>query len=270
MKPKQFKEFGLFVCFAIFLIACDKPKAKIPAEEPTVTTEMANGFPDNKEKIHGYFYAANTLFSTLNRSRYLYAVFGDPARDLMQNFNHVANTTRNGGQQNSGNVNVGAVSFNDYQINPSGLAAYYSNNSVSVLDVSTKWRTDGNGSFKPVDLNVPRGFPTVNVTGSYSLSLSKEFKVDVSGIFGNYDSLAVIVSRVSSYFSPYNSVSKTISASDPSLVTFKPAEMATALTNTGYGSIIFSGFNYSHKTAEDHVYVFELSTQTALTLTISP
>lgn len=198
MNLKDFKRYELFLCLAILLLSCDKSAPKIPEEppeDPKVTTELAYGFPEHKQKINGYLYAAHSKGPEQNTYTFLYAAFGDPRRNLMSSYNHRTNQPiLNTGVTAAGNVTVGAVTYNSRALDQDPSAIYRSVSTTSTVDNSAPhWSTMGNGSFKPLDIRLSREFPAVNVPASFSWSKSQDFRIDLSEMASNYDSAGVFL-----------------------------------------------------------------------------
>lgn len=214
---------------------------------------------------------ANLIYLHNQRSRYGFATFGDPGRDLKTNYdciNNQINYSRRG--PNFGNINIGTVRFNESRLNSVDSITYSYSANLNVFDNSVRWQTTGNGSLKPLDVTIPGGFPFVNVTKDYSLSLKEDFTLDISGLAGNYDSLVVVLSDFGNEKPNDGSVKKTISDPNSSTVTFASSDMTAALSPSQYGSLRLRAYNYSNKTLENKVYLFELSSHAIVSLTISP
>jgi len=271
--PKNLAGF-VFSCNIVFLASCNKNKATtLPADPEPVTTDIANGLPDNPKKINGYAFAENVITynnGSPNPYVYLMALFGDPARNLIANYDHFTNSQRPISVSNDReNVSVGTLSFNGVPLYNGGSVIYQQNSTMSnVIYNSANWLSDGNLSFKPINTAIPRGFPIINhstmLPTTYSISLSKDFSIDFSNFISNYDSVSVSLS--SSSFSQYQ-IKKTLSSASNS-ITFSKTELSVLYTTT-YGNITFAAFNYSNKIIEDKIYVFELSNRINMTLVIS-
>jgi len=264
----------VLICNLAFFISCNKNKAITPPADPEpVTTDITNGLPDDPRKINGYFYAGNAvnIYSGNNSiGVYEYAVFGDPSRNLMANYNHLTNTSRFSGNQNDvGNVSDGDLFFNGMMIGSAGNTNYMQSNSYGgSSNSSAHWVSSGNLSFKPIDLTVPRGFPTIIQPAytTYSLNRGADLTINFSNFISNYDSICVALSDYGSTGAQYK-IRKAISSGVNS-ITISQTELSV-LSTTSYGNITFAAFNYSNKIIEDKIYVFELSNRINMTLVIS-
>jgi hypothetical protein len=255
----QFYHANLIItCFvAIAITGCNKNKDKTPEPPPRVTTEIRSGLPDNSSSINGYLYADYwENYYSGQKNMTTYCVFRDPAKNIMQNFNHYTGYSLF--TQNGGNINVGnQIDFNgrDMNISNSGNAiSYYSN----MIDYGTGqpnyaayWSTEGNGIFKPIKSYVPRGFPKVTTQSSYTVSLNSDFTLDINSLVSNYDSLYV---KMGNYGS--NSLTKRLKSGTTTL-TFTRAELSNFYPGSNT-QISFYAFNYSNQIIEDKIYVFEL------------
>ena len=170
----------MFLCHVTFLNSCSKNKTTTPIGDPApVTTNIANGLPENTKKINGYLYAGNVinLYSAGTQSYVLlYAIFGDPTRNLMGNYDHFTNLQKNTSNINDrSNISVGKLSFNGETVTSSGNLLYTQNsNSSNSLNYSSNWSSDGNLSFKPLNVSIARGIPVIHppsttITYSYSI-----------------------------------------------------------------------------------------------------
>ena len=263
-----------FLFAFIFLISCKKDKTLTVVDPPPVTTEIANGLPANPKKINGYLYAScvSSIYSGSGNtysSQYRFAAFGDPARNLISGYNHYSNITSfNTPTTDMANVSVGDLNFNGVLINSGGSTSYQSSTYTNSPDYTAHWVSEGNLSFKPLDLLVSRGFPVISIlfgATSYALNLNNDFKFDLNNVaISNYDSVAI---GVSDYTTNGYKIKKMVSGLSNS-VTFTQSELRV-LSSTNNGNIIFYAFNYSTKIIEDKVYVFELLTRVNVQLIIS-
>lgn len=277
MKKILKNPLGLVLIFSLtFFISCNKNKTTTtPADPEPITTDMANGLPDNPKKINGYAFAqtlVNLNSGNTNGFVYLFAMFGDPTRNLIANYDHFSNNQRSVNSTNDrGNVSVGDLSFNGLMLNNFGSVVYQqTSNFASSLNYAN-WHSDGNLSFKPLNLSVARGFPAIkqpsaSATSSYSIGISKDLTITFSDFISNYDSVCVTMNDYSSGSNGYK-IRKTVSSVSNS-ITFSQTELSV-LNTTPYGNINFVAYNYSNKTIEDKIYVFELSNRLNMTLVIS-
>lgn len=260
------KKLAFIPVFALLVLACDKKKTSTSTPS-AVTTELADGLPDNFRAINGYFCGdarTNYSGSYTTASLTFYAAFADPARNLMANFNPITDQILfNNNNGNAGNVSVGSVFISGMQVPSSSFFTnefhYFNNNSGTQqnFNYSPQISMQGNGTFKPMNLSVKRGYPKISLASStsYSLSLSQNFVVDVGPIASNYDSLTVSLG----YSGANGNLRKTIASGNTTTITFTSAELSNAGLYPGNNyTINFMGFNYSNITVEDKVYVFEL------------
>ena len=255
----------LVAIILLSLFSCDKNKDKVPDEETLVTTELSNGIGANTSKIHGYLYAS--IKKSISGGNYIYyylrafACFGDPARNLMSNFEHYSDNTLFFGSENQPNVTVGTVKFSNIQIGSKGSTTYnYSNNQSNPFGATSPiWDTEGNGPFKPFDVTVKRGFPQINLTvNGDTISRNTDFTINMANFISNYDSVVVKI------YSGSITITKRISSASNTL-TFKKEEFASFYT---YANISYMAFNYSNMTVENKAYIFELSNKLEMPLII--
>ncbi len=255
------------LCCTILLIACKKEKVSELSAEPSVTTEIRNGFPNDLSLINGYFYASNTIFapSTLGYRLMVFGALHDPASNIVAGFDHVSDAMTAG----PGNVAIGSISINDLWINPTTTgnfsAFYYSN--ATIYDTArtiAHWKTEGNGSFKGFDLKIPRGFPVLKYTFSnttYTCSLKDGYLLNIQDKASNYDSLVISLGN------SFKSIKKRL-IPGASSVFFNSNELS-ALTSA-YGNLNIYAYNYSTKTIENVTYLFELSSKIQVSMQFVP
>ncbi len=159
----------LLVSTAIITIGCKK-KTVVKEEVLPVNTELINGLP-NWKKQNGY------LFSIFSRSQYAnssnnptygytqYALFNDPEKIIAQSINH---TIINFYPNFLANISVGKVTHNNNvlaQTNGGSSVTYYKNNSGQIINnnTPTTWTTEGNQSFKPLNITIARGYPVIPI-----------------------------------------------------------------------------------------------------------
>jgi hypothetical protein len=266
----------------LLLSSCKKdkteptPTPEQPAVVAPATTDMANGMPSNKKTLNGYLYAGyevdyNGLVSTNIFNSF--AVFADPARDLAANYDHQKDKITNGGSANVGNVTVGDVSF-------SGNTLFHSASNTSTdisrlitsanFDYGTRWTTQGTTNFKALDLLVTRGFPLIANQSSVDIvSISQGFTVNLTNFISNSDSVTVRVSNFASK-NGFSGIQKTVASSASASIVFTSAELSSVLAANQPGYIFYRAFNYSNKTVENKVYLFELSNKLERKLTVNP
>jgi hypothetical protein len=249
----------------VFLSSCEKKKT-IAETPPTITTNLASGLLENPSSINGYVYASQTNNSSSSNYSYYYAVFGDPARNLMINYNHFNDQIGNSGFNNAdrGNVQVGSnITIAGYNITAQVIQSsgsfgevHYFNFISNSFNTNASIRTDGNGSFKPLNFTISRGYPKILTSSStqFTANVKQNYNLDISNLISNFDSLIV---RISSNGSPYINVMKNVVAGAKT-ITFSSQELS-GVSQGSYLNLYFQAFNYSNITIEDKRYIFELA-----------
>ena len=164
---------------------------------------------NNKNKyihIEREKYYSQRVYLTFSLSYFYsfkYAAFSDPARNLLVPYNHYSNN-KNFSNNNVGigNIDVGIISLNGTTVNKniqSNFEVYYGqnfNNNVSFLNLNANWLSEGNKTFKPLNIIINKGHPIIAVNSfSISTTISKNtnFTVNIGNNVTNYDSLIVIL-----------------------------------------------------------------------------
>lgn len=248
------------------LAGCKKTSTSTTNPATPANTDLANGLPKDAQSINGYFYANSTSnFGSMYINGY--CVLHDEPTDLMPNYNHYTDQQTFSGTGNLGNIQVGNVSFNNTTLFESnnGVNSIFYNFSNTIgngsIPSTATWKTDGNGSFKALNLNVSRGFPKINYTTSIPgtiitftmSSTNASSTIDLSNIVSNYDSLVVVLGG---QFSSYGV--KKFLKSPANTVTFTRDEI---LSNGSGSQFQIMAYNYSNKTVQNRLYVFELSSK---------
>jgi hypothetical protein len=250
------------LCLVLAFCSCTKKKKNQEESLTPKNTELKNGFPENVNAIDGYLYSSVT---TNYYSSYdfidNYCAFNEPSTNLTAGYDHFVNTFN----VFTGNISVGNfVLFNNTSnlfSNNNGTRLVYSN-STSVQSnsmINPNWKFNGNGPFFKMDLNITRNFPIFTFfynsgTNVYdTVKISKGFSYDVSKNISNYDSVVVNIYT-------NNKTIKKAAGADASTISFSSSELnATFGTNSYYGNTRIMAFNYSNKTINGKVYLFELS-----------
>lgn len=267
---KLLKINSLSIIALLFLFSCAKKEK--PYEQPAViNTELSDGFPENIKAVNGYLYSGVQTYqystSSTNLYTFAYAAFSDPARNLLVPYNHYSNTKNFSNNVGSGNIDVGNVSLNATTVNKntqSNFEVYYGqnfSNNVSFFNLNANWLSEGNKTFKPLNVTINKGHPTIAVNSigiGNSISKSTDFTVNIGTNVTNYDSLIVILEDGN-----FNSKIRKIVPKNSLSVTFTPQEMSF-LNNTSYGKFGIYAYNYSNMTINSKVLVFELSNQYVL------
>lgn len=253
----------------LLLTACQKPKPK-PAPEPEetpVTTDLQEGIPTSLV-VNGYLYAnANSPAGSGNVSVRCHAVFSDPTRSLPGGFDHYNNVER----QRLGNISVGDVVFNGEFLNEFNNETDLSYNLFTnsfTFSYEASWNSQGNGTFKPLQQELPRGFPRINSSAiPLSLKRSENLVFNASALCTSYDSLVVMLTGLGGSSSPR--LRKAIFKSEAQLV-FTSAELSSFLSSNQLSTQcqVF-GFNYAHRMIENKSYLFELSDKIFRTISVT-
>jgi hypothetical protein len=249
-------------CLVLLVYSCKKKDDKAETPSEPVNTELQPGLPEKSKSLSGYLFAIRQKTNTYINSTLtlkLYAAFNDPAANLIASYDHL-NTNRVfsvSGQ--AGNIIVGPVQFGSTGMQPSNLGtiAFYNTTTMKTDSdpVETFWATNGNKTFKPFIQDVSRGFPQLGNTMNaalISISLGQGYTLDplAAGI-SNYDSLMVRINGNSF-------ASKTKRVGRGTAVVFTTNDLAGFYSGQNTNMLI-AAFNYSHKTIEDKLHVFELA-----------
>lgn len=249
--------------------ACDKKEDKKP-EEKVVNTEIRRGFPENPRKINGYLYAANSEYingSSVYTQLSVNAFFGDPPRDFLGSFDHHTDQMRFISGDNTPNVSVGTLSYNENILG--GVNSTFYSRTFTIYNPGVPeahWVSEGNKTFLPMDITVPGGFPVLNqqAVNSYSvISKNQDFVLDFSKFISNCDSVAVTFGTQGSF----GYIRKTAKFSDGQ-ISFSKEEISDVASV--YSSVVqYAGYNYSTKTTNNKIFVFELGSKIRLYTTFS-
>lgn len=256
--PYQTNKLLAVLLILLVFVCCRKKPAPVQ-EEIIVNTEMKNGLPADPKKINGYLFAGHLLLSASNYTALnMFASFADPQKNLIAGYDHLFNSVIFN-LAKSGNIDVGEVSFLSMIVHKnlfSNSLSYSTQNSTQVLPpFQAAWVTEGNRSFDPLNLTVPRGLPVNNVQSTAdTLSISQNYIFDVSQHFSNYDSAMVMM-----YYggAPWSLVPKRAGAETGAIKFFK--EDFSGITPHTSGYMYYYAFNYSHQVISDKMYVFELA-----------
>lgn len=246
----------IFLLAVLFVVSCIKDDVKLPDEPELVNTEMNNGLPANSESCNGYLYASYFLNQN-NAYIFAHSTYRDPGANLISAYNHyVDQELFTSHSEVRGNVRVGDVKFNGNFLGETnsgvGISYRLTNTNNAVLgDGSAHWQTAGNGSFRSLDEHVTRGFPKILYPSTtQTVSISKDYIIEIKNITANFDSLIVSIGNVGSQ------IRKKAVAGDQ-FIKFTKEELYSC--GLGAENIYFYAFNYSNRTINSKVYVFELS-----------
>lgn len=251
------------LCLVFAFCSCNKKKKNQEESVTPIDTELKNGFPENVNAIDGYMYSSVT---SNNYSSYdmidNYCAFNEPATNLTFGYDH---STDNNGSVILGNISVGSITFSNFMTlfsNVTGGNRLNYSSSTTVQNFTTinpSWKFNGNGPFSKMDLNITRNYPiftSMSSSGTVvydTVNINKGYSYDVSKDISNYDSVVVSI----------NSNNKTIkraTGNGASIINFSSNELNTVFgTNSYYGSMNVMAYNYSNKTINKRVYLFELS-----------
>ena len=256
----------LIINASLLLFSCNKKEKAI--EEPApINKALSDGFPENIKVINSYLYSCVQTYqysSTIYYYSFSYAAFTDPAKNLLSTYNHYSNNKNFSSNGGGGNIDVGNVTLNGSFVSknfPSNIEVYYrqnSNNNVNFLNLNAYWTSEGNKTFKSIDVIINKGHPTIavnNLAISNSISKNTDYTINIGNNITNYDSLIVILEDGS-----WNGrIRKTVPKNTTSL-TFTTQEMSI-LNNTSNGKFNIYAYNYSNMTVDNKINVFELSNQ---------
>jgi hypothetical protein len=265
----------------LLLIACKKTPKPVIDDETPVTTEMKQGLPPDMNAINGYFYSAYKITASnnsTNTTMYGFAGFGEPARRISANYDPYYDNTIFPITKNQANVHVGEITLNDSYMmshssfnnqNPPFLYNFYQNlynYSLTATPPSPSWKTEGNGSFKPVDVTLPIKYPALQFPVLNSVSKTSTLTVNLNQVFPNgYDSAMV---ALTDYNYSYGSIKKLVARGD-SIVRFIPSDMYIFGTSS-YGYIQVHGYNYCHQEIQGKMHVFALGSKYMKYVNITP
>jgi hypothetical protein len=255
--------FSLAALWALFLVSCDKDDTAVPEEKKVVNTELASGICPQPDKVNGFLFLSmnntgSAGYPSFNMTAC--AAFRDPAKNAMQGFNH---RTGSSGFVSSatGVVQVGQVRVGAMALFQSSF--FYNGQSTEQSPTSPHWRSDGNKTFVPLNVEVARGYPLITYTNSTSVTLSRSqgWALDLSNFGSNYDSVAVSFSAGGML----PSLSKCVGRGAGE-IRFSAEEIADL--DSYYYTLIIHACNYSHITLNNKVYLFELGRNINTTATI--
>jgi hypothetical protein len=262
---------GLLVIIMQPFTGCKKEPVPEPEKHTPLTTDLAAGMPPDPKRINGYLYMCQKVFR--NGSSYysqliMTAGFGDPSRNLMAGYNYVTDQpVIVTDPEHRRNVSVGRVTCNSAVM---GNANNINYTYIQQLDTllfreNADWGIEGNGSFVPFKLRLPRATPEViSSSHDFSLQISAGYTLDVSDLLINFDSAGVLFSYPNSFPPVYKSI-----VNPGTVVTFSPGELSYLINRT-FCNVTVMGFNYCHKTIEDKIYVFESAAKLERFMTIKP
>jgi hypothetical protein len=258
-------------CLALLVVSCKKKDDKVATPPEPVNTELQPGLPEKSRSVNGYLFAIrqkNNTYSYNTLTVKLYAAFNDPATNVIASYDHVSTDQAffSGGQ--AGNIIVGTVQFGSTGMQPSnfGNRAFYSTSTIKNDSdpVETFWAINGNKSFRPFIQDITRGFPQPGNTMNVSpilISLGQGYTFDPSAAgISNYDSLIVKINSSSN-------VTKRVGRG--TAVAFTSNDLSRFYAG-GYATMLIAAFNYSHKTIEDKLYVFEMASSSLRSVNFTP
>jgi hypothetical protein len=267
MKKLDLKNQLIFLGIVLCAFSCKKETPKVEEPEP-VNTQMTRGLPANPKKINGYLYAGFTTYinsySVPDNRLTMFASFGDPARALTSNYNHYTESNQFLGGNNQSNVSVGNIYFNNFTIISNGSTFYnYTTNYAVNFNFEARWATSGKGSFLAQDEVIPSKFPVVNISAVSTktvINKNDDFVLNLNSFASNYDSVCVVI-NTNMY--DYSQIKKVVPAGVSSIV-FSKSEL-TALYPGSNTTITYAAFNYSNKTINDKVFIYELANRANIT-----
>ncbi len=256
----------LSIATAAMLFSCKKKEPE-PEEPALINTSMADGFPENYKSINGYLYSGIQTYqysgSSVNYYSFSYVAFCDPTKNLVSSYNHYTNQKNFSTNVPFGNIDVGNVTFNGANVwkSSSNFELFYGgnfNSNVTFLNYNAAWSTDGNKTFKPLNLSISKGHPIIVTSAlniATSISKNSNYTINIGNNISNYDSLIIL-------FEDGNSIGKIrkVLAKNTTSVTFTPQEMSV-LNTSSYARINIYAYNYSNMTIDSKINLFELSNQ---------
>ena len=255
----------LSITSVVLLFSCHK-KEKEPAQLELVNTEMTDGLPQNYKSINGYLYSGVQTYQYSSSSTYYYsfsyAAFCDPSKNLISSYNHYTNN-KNFSNVPLGNIDVGNVTLNGVNVFKNlqqNFEVSYQNNSsnINFLNYNASWKTDGNRTFKPIEVSINKGHPVILTSGlniPTSIPKNSNFSINIGTNISNYDSLIVILEDGN-----WNGKIRKVVPKNALSLTFTTQEMSILYTSNN-GKITFYAYNYSNMTVDSKVTLFELSNQ---------
>lgn len=258
--------YPLFLFAPLFFTSCIKDDVKLPEQPELVNTEITNGMPENPGSINGYLYGSYSISSSNYTYLSAYCSFRDPGGELALTYDHSTDQeTFSANSQTRGNIRTGFVSI--YGLNlpelNMGNSISYRLNMQNAANINTipRWKTNGNGSFKALDQTVPRGLPTILTPAlTKTISISQDFVIDTRAIATNFDSLMVF------FGSNFSSVKKRAGLNDRYII-FSTSDLYQI--GTGSRNISIYAFNYSNRTIDSKVYLFELASKYITTIQLN-
>jgi hypothetical protein len=263
--------------FFIFIILCVtvscKKKEIVVEPEELISTEMKPGLPEKPGEINGYLYSAYVKYAGNNYWYFInYSTFSDPPKNIMDGFSRFYDQLNYLGPKYYGNVDVGLVNANNLLLSKNSFSPNftYSGSQQTYFipeGTSCRWNTEGNRSFKPMEVNTLRTYPGLTVSATPSVvSKSSGITINLEGIASNYDSLVVFIMDQSSSYS----VIKKPVGPDVKSVTFKPSDFSIFSSSFVYGALGFHAYNYCHQVIDNRLYVFEMGNKLSRNITIEP
>lgn len=257
---------NIIILGSLFLFSCNKKKETIDEPE-NINTSLVDGLPENKKLINGYLYSSLQTYQYSSSSSYYYmnsyAIFSDPAKNLISTFNHYYNN-KMFVQSINGNIDVGNVYINGITLPKSlqsNFEVYYTqgfNSSSNFFNYNATWSTEGNKSFKPINLSIGKGYPLIStnlISIGNSISKSSNYTINFGNNISNYDSLIVILEDGN-----FNGKIRKTLPQNATSVTFTPQDM-NVLSSSNYGKVGIYAYNYSYIILDSKVNILELSNQ---------
>jgi len=244
------------VCAVLF--SCSKKEPAKQIENTAINTELKHGLPENYSSIDGLFYYSFTKTYPYTSPSYMqsfYASFNDPVKNLMAGFNPYFDYQMN--TKYTGNVAVGQVLFgntNLFRTSTGTALYYYTYNYSGIMPPEISWQTDGNRTFKNIQLVADSACPLIsNPTPSITtIDKSTGISINLAPFASNYDSLIVLILETGNSWG--NSAKKVISNGAP--VVFTPNDFEYFNSGTNNSMIYYCAYKYYHMVVNNKVLVF--------------
>lgn len=271
-EEKAMKKIYYLLFIILIFTSCKKSQEVV--EEEAINTPVVAGLPGNSAAIHAYLYTSAMQYKTDSIYNYLpmraYAVFSDPARDLMKGYNHRAEqVSLHFKPEQHGNVDVGFVRrdtvslIKNTALNRVSYSWAFQSGYATLLPPPAIWSVAGNKTFLPVKTIVSQGFPIIkmqNIPGSFSKSSG--FTLSLNG-FNLYDTLVV---KINNNTTSINFKTEKIILPHNDSVKFEPSELASIPVGSQVCSIELSAYSYFHQTINNKLFIYEFHTYTAMKL----
>lgn len=260
------KVYCLILVASLAFFSCKKKAPPVVEDDPQPNSEVRPGLPPDPNLINGYFYSGfkiNGSSSNTYTSLNCFAAFADPARKLTSNFDPFTDNLTNSNNKNAANVQVGEITLNDiYTLNHSSFSNSappfiynYFTNLFSSTFSQVSWKSEGNGSFRPVNVVLPITYPDLQFPVSLNtISRTSTVTINLKQVFPNgADS---IIAALIDYGNSYGVVKKYATRAD-TVIRFVPSDMNIYGASSS-ANVQLMGLNYCHQVVNGKVHLFTL------------